>query len=420
MRLLYNALLIGVSPLLLLLVSVILLLRPEKRHTLPSRFGRGLVAPPRRPAGVIWVHALSVGEVTSAIPLVAALRNEFPEHTLLFSATTATGQDLARERVRPYVDALVAFPVDIVPVVRRFIKRLRPNLFILVETDFWPNLLFELSAAGIPTLLVNGRVSARSMRSYRRFAPLFRPLFNQFRLLCMQTAADTAAMEQLGIAREKLTALGNLKFAPVPEPVARYRTVDLGSRPAGHALLLCGSTHPGEEDLILSSFRAIHAADGAIHLAIAPRRIERCEELITLANEFGFTATKLTAASRSPATVTIIDTIGDLPALYRLADIALIGGSLVDQGGHNPLEAARHGCPILFGPYMEDFAEISDELLRCRAAITVTDETSLATTVKALLNSPEHRRRMGDQAIACLQRRSKVIEAHLAAIKALL
>jgi 3-deoxy-D-manno-octulosonic-acid transferase len=362
-----------------------------------------------------------VGEVTSALPLVRALRSELPHDTIIFSSTTTSGRDLAEARVAPFVDNVIAFPVDILPVVRHFIKRIAPDLFILVETDFWPNLLYELSAASVPAVLVNGRISARSMRSYQRFAPLFRPLFDKFNLLCMQTAAAAAAMRQLGVAHDKVRTLGNLKCV-VPES---DRTPDsqappaLSGRSPEQLLILCGSTHPGEEELLFACSQKL-ARRHDIHLALAPRRIERSGELLRLASQFGLSATLLTQRSTTGTAVTIIDTIGDLAALYRLADIAFIGGSLVPEGGHNPVEAAREGCPILFGPHMEDFAEISEELLASQAAFQVRNEKTLLTTLEQLIQSSDQRRTTGLRALEYARHQGNVIDSHLALIRELL
>jgi 3-deoxy-D-manno-octulosonic-acid transferase len=421
MKLLYNILLLVAAPLLLLYLCLQLLFRPDKRDLLLQRLGRGLPRPVRRSGRVIWIHALSVGEVTSALPLIRALRSELPNYILIFSATTASGRDLAASRIRPLVDSVIAFPLDILPVVRHFIKRIAPDLFILVETDFWPNLIFELSAAGVPAVLVNGRISARSMRSYRRFAPLFRPLFNRFELLCMQTAAAAATMQQLGIPQHKVRTLGNLKCA-VPEPAhvpVNQQPPPLPGRSPEQLLILCGSTHPGEEELLLTSFKML-AQRYPLHLALAPRRVERSGELLRLAAHSGLSAALLTERSVGATSVTIIDTIGDLAALYGLADIAFIGGSLVPEGGHNPIEAARVGCPILFGPHMEDFAEISTELLACRAAYQVHDEETVQATIEKLIQFPEMRRATGQRAQMCSRNQGNVIAAHLAMIRELL
>jgi 3-deoxy-D-manno-octulosonic-acid transferase len=420
MRLVYNTVQLLSAPLFLLALPV-LLCRPNKRRRLLQRFGGGLRGVGAYSGRVIWIHALSVGEVSSALPLVRALRSELPHDTIIFSATTTSGCDLAEARVAPFVDNVIAFPIDILPVVRHFIKRIAPDLFILIETDFWPNLLYELSAASVPTVLVNGRISARSMRSYQRFAPLFRPLFNKFDFLCMQTAAAAAAMRQLGVAHDKVRTLGNLKcVAPESaEPPDPRATPALSGRASEQLLILCGSTHPGEEELLLSCGQTL-ARRHNIHLALAPRRIERSGELLRLASQFGLSATLLTQHSTSGTAVTIIDTIGDLAALYRLADIAFIGGSLVPQGGHNPVEAAREGCPVLFGPHMEDFAEISDELLACQAAFQVRDEKTLLTTLEQLILVPDLRRTAGQRAQEYTRHQGNVIDSHLALIRELL
>lgn len=419
---LYNLIQVLLAPLVLLLLPFYLLRHPGKRRHLRQRLGGALPGYTRRSGGTIWIHALSVGEVTSALPLAGALRSEFPRHTLVFSTTTSSGKNLAERTIGPFVDAIIPFPLDILPVVRRFIKLINPRLFILVETDFWPNLLFELSKSGVPALLVNGRISARSMRSYQRYGLFFRPLFNQFRLLCMQTKADTQAMQRLGISPDKLRTLGNLKCAdPWSGDEQRDRPNPLPAlgKP-GRLLIICGSTHPGEEQIILDCFHRLVSHHHQLHLALAPRQIDRAGKLVELAGSFGFSAvlfSEYTTADTAVPPITVIDTIGDLADLYHHADIAFIGGSLVPAGGHNPLEAARHSCPILFGPHMEDFSEIRDELLACRGAFAVADGAAWENVVDRLVQRPNLRRLVGKRARTCMHQRGDVITAHLATIR---
>ncbi|BDD87451.1 3-deoxy-D-manno-octulosonic acid transferase [Desulfofustis limnaeus] len=419
---LYNLIQVVLAPLLLLLLPFYLLRHPGKRRHLRQRLGGALPDYTRRPSGTIWIHALSVGEVTSALPLARALRSELPGHTLVFSTTTSSGKSLAERMIGPFVDAIIPFPLDILPVVKRFIKLINPRLFILVETDFWPNLLFELSASGVPALLVNGRISARSMRSYQRYGLFFRPLFNQFRLLCMQTKADTEAMQRLGISPDKLRTLGNLKCAaPWSGDEQRDRPIPLPALGKPDRLLIvCGSTHPGEEQIILDCCNRLVSRHRQVHVALAPRQIDRAGELVELAESFGFSAglySEHTTADPAVPPITIIDTIGDLAELYRHADIAFIGGSLVPAGGHNPLEAARHSCPILFGPHMEDFSEIRDDLLASRGAFMVSDGAAWEKVVERLVHRPKLRRLVGKRARTYMHQRGDVITAHLATIR---
>jgi len=419
MRLLYNALQLLLLPALLILLMIDILRRPEKKPITLARFGFNLIdlAANKGTSPVIWIHALSVGEVTSALPLVEAIRATRPSSCIVFSSTTASGIELARKRIRPFTEHIIAFPFDIVPIVAHFIKRIAPDLFILVETDFWPNLLAMLNHAQVPMVLVNGRISAKSMRSYRRMSFLFRPLFQRFQTLCMQTRVDVDNLVLLGIARTRLKHLGNLKFTQLPDdPLSTAgKLIDV---PPECILLLCGSTHPGEEALILHGYRELSNRFAQLTLAIAPRDIRRSEEIIRLSDDLGLKSCRFSSGEKAaPGAVMIIDTLGDLPLLYREADIAFIGGSIVPTGGHNPLEAIRCGCPVLFGPHMDDFLEIKTELLEREIAFEVADQPSFESTVSRLVSSTDLRRSIERNCTRCMLDHANIIPAHLAVLE---
>jgi len=418
MILFYNILQLLLAPLLILLLPLYLLRNPEKRNVILPRLGFGLKLPDkkREPSPTIWIHALSVGEVTSALALVQAIRSEIPDSNLVFSVTTLSGQKLAESLVRPCVDALVPFPFDIRFVISRFMKRIQPDLFILIETDFWPNFLSLCSARKVPALLVNGRISEHSMRSYLRYDFFFRPIFNRFSILCMQTLQDTEYMQQLGIAPSKLKTLGNLKFAP-PSDLSGQASSTRISTPPGRLNIICGSTHDGEETTILSSYRDLRAKGFDLHLVIAPRQVDRSKVIAGLARTIGLSSEFFSQSDRAETDITIVDTLGDLVSIYASADITFIGGSMVPQGGHNPLEAARRGNPLLFGPFMQDFSEISSGLLAMKAAFEVTDRASFETVLEKLITSEELRRDTGKRARQFTEEQRNVISAHLAVIK---
>jgi len=372
---------------------------------------------------VIWIHALSVGEVTSALPLVRGLRQEYRDAVLYFSTTTQTGLHTANQLISTLVDAVFFAPFDFFFSVRRFINLLRPSLFILVETDFWPGWLLELKRKKIPCLLVNGRFSRQSMTRYQRFDFFFQPMFDCFQLLSLQTAQDMEHLKKLGVTETKIKSLGNLKFDARPkeslqtaQPIQR---ADLGISGSG-PILVCGSTHHGEEELLFAAWKTITANIPDLLLVIAPRDIGRVAAVEQLARQAGLSTTRRSDNQMVKADLYLLDTLGELAACYQLADIAFIGGSLVPNGGHNPVEAAIATIPVLFGPHMEDFAEISRDLIAAGGAAMIAGSDELADQVIQLLLDEKKRRGMGKAAENFVITNQGVVNNHLQEVKRLL
>ncbi len=414
MNIIYNLIQILLVPLFIIIGPLYLIIKPSKRASLLNRLGFGLDSLVRTGHKTIWIHALSVGEVTSAQPLVCRLAAEKKAPlSIVFSTTTQSGHHLAEKLIAPLCDRIIYFPFDITPVVKRFLARVKPDLFILIETDFWPNFLHCSAAAGIPMLLFNGRVSDRSMNRYHRFPFIFKPMFDAFELLCMQTDSDAQKMQSLGISPSKIKTVGNLKFSEATfTECSDNEVVSLGQ--SQELLLFGGSTHDGEEAILIEVFCRLKQNRPGLHLVIAPRNIERSDELVQLIDRYRLTVRRYSApADEHPTDATLIDTIGDLADLYRFADISFIGGSLTAEGGHNPLEAARFGCPILFGPHMDDFEEISSGLLEAGGAIQVRDELSMHTELERLINDEDQRNRIGAQARQYSTSFSDVLAEHL-------
>ena len=400
------------------LILVIVVSREKYRSRFPARLG--LTLQPIAHADskpVIWVHALSVGEVTSALPLLRGLRAALPDCRLILSTTTATGAALAGDKAKALTDLIVAAPYDLAFVHHRFIRLLRPDIFLLVETDFWPGWLQTLKKHRVPTMLVNGRFSDRSRQRYQTLAWLFRPMFNCFSLLALQTEADRAALADLGIATDRLLILGNLKYdAAVPDP---GRIPGDGTAPVpGARLVLCGSTHRGEEEIILSAWRNARPAQTV--LVIAPRDIGRCGEIMALARDHGLHPVRRSRLKESGGDIILLDTYGELAAWYHHACLAFIGGSLVARGGHNPLEAAAAGIPVLFGPHMDDFSEISRDLVTAGAALTVHDQAEMTDSLRQLLDDPDRAAAMGRAGAALVRHGQGVVQRHVRVIRSLL
>ncbi|MBB5349383.1 3-deoxy-D-manno-octulosonic acid transferase [Desulfoprunum benzoelyticum] len=402
------------------ILALLVLLRPKYRKTFFFRLGIGLQRHlPSAPATgkTVWVHALSVGEVSSARSLIVGLRDQFPDVRIVCSTTTATGLAIARTLLHDHVDAIFPSPLDLRPVVARFLRLIRPDLFILVETDFWPNVLTTLNKNDIPAILVNGRVSARSLSRYRRAGFFFRPLFRSFAHLCMQTDSDRINLEGLGVEPHRLHCLGNLKFdTPVTSPAGCRDGLSLHS-PDNRLTILAGSTHEGEEDIIFTIYAELKNHHPGLRLIVAPRNPERCPEIARLATRHDLSLTLRSREPQKTADVLLVDSIGELPWLYALADIAFVGGSLVAARGHNPIEPATHGVPVLFGRHMEDFAEISRDLVAAGGALTVSDRESLAEALNALLSSEDRRKIMGRHARRYVERQQGVVARHLTIIR---
>jgi 3-deoxy-D-manno-octulosonic-acid transferase len=409
------------------LLLAVILLTPRYRLRTWQRLGFGLrTLVERKKKGArktIWLHGLSVGEVTSALPLVSGIRNRFPEAFLVFSASTRSGSKVAEQLMTDRIDLLVSFPLDILPVTAYFIRLIRPDLFILVETDFWPNILTCLHRHKIPAMLVNGRISHKSMASYRRFSFFFQPIFCTFRHLCMQTETDRVNMIDLGVPDERVHTLGNLKFdTPLITGTIQPQTVQETpiAMPDDSLLLVAGSTHKGEEEIILAVYVRLRPLYPNLFLIIAPRDISRGKEIQELAAAKGITGVCRSEGSKSSRKLLILDTIGELANCYRFADIAFIGGSLQPLGGHNPIEPAVMGAPVLFGPHMEDFAEISQDLLTAGGAQRVGGEESLFQAAGTWLADARLRKKAGLAALGCVEKQQGVIERHLQLIQTLL
>ncbi len=407
----------------LLFVKVIL--TPKYRSRVGKRLGYALG---ESPCGVssgwprIWVHALSVGEVASVRNLVQELRRNYPQGVILFSSATRAGESFSRTVLAEQVDDFISFPLDLSWSVKRLISWARPDLFVLVETDFWPNFLRELNRRDIPCLLVNGRVSESSLGRYRRFRWFFQPLFNSFQALAMQTEQDAVSLRQLGVDPMRLAVLGNLKYDAALSGSCINKSHDLDTLqiPPQALVWVAGSTHRGEEEVIFTVYARLARTFANLFLIVAPRDVERGAELATMAAQQGLSAFRRSQGGAGEGSVLILDTLGELASVYAFCDVAFIGGSLVPQRGHNPLEPAVYGKPVFFGPYMEDFAEISRDLLAQGGARQVHDADDLCAGISLLLTDPAERERVGRQAQGLIAARRGVTEAHIALIRKVL
>lgn len=352
----------------------------------------------------IWIHAVSVGEALTARTLAEELKRRYPGLRLFVSTTTIAGQQVAARQIKD-ADGLFYFPIDFGFIVKRTLRLVRPRLFIAMETEIWPNLLRQCRRDGVRTLIVNGRISNRSYPRYRAIRALFRRVLGDVDGFCMQSQESADRIVALGADPARVTVTGNLKFDAVqavagPERsgprVLRYFRV-----PDDRAVVVAGSTMKGEELLVLRAFERARASVDRPLLVIAPRHPERFDEVERLAREEGFRTARrseLTIDEDPCADVVVLDTIGELAHLYRVATVVFVGGSLVPTGGHNILEPAAFGKPILFGPHMQNFREIAATFLQAGAAVQVQDERQLEGQLRELFANPARRAVLGSAA----------------------
>jgi 3-deoxy-D-manno-octulosonic-acid transferase len=320
----------------------------------------------------VWFHACSVGETLSLEPLVRILHRRFPEARFLFSTVTKTGRDIAVRNFAEYGNGNVFyFPVDLATVAGRVFNWIRPSMIVIVDTEIWPNLLRQAHRRGIPVVLANGRISPASFRRYRRFRPILGRIFHHYRILMMQSEEDAGRIESMGATGEKIEVTGNIKFdKDLIEKEAGGKLLqsleeDFQLGRSDTPLIVAGSTHPGEEEILLQVLERIRSAPelGRTRLLLAPRHPERFETVARLAARNGFEIRRRTRRERAAreAPVLLLDTLGELAAVYRYATIVFVGGTLVRHGGHSIVEPALYAKAIVVGPYMENFKRVFDE-----------------------------------------------------------
>ncbi|HPF58253.1 MAG TPA: lipid IV(A) 3-deoxy-D-manno-octulosonic acid transferase [Candidatus Competibacteraceae bacterium] len=410
MRLLYNGLLYLLLPLVLLRVYWRGRRDPGHRQRWRERLG---FVPPLSP-GSLWIHAVSVGEVRAALPLIQALLDRYPERLLLVTTATLTGSRQVQEALGERVRHAYA-PYDLPGAVQRFLHQTRPQMTIIMETELWPNLLRQCAAAGIPVLIANARLSERSAHGYARFRRFTASMLQDITLIAAQADADAERFRALGAPRVEVT--GNLKYdLKVPgtllEQGQLLRQKWLGEQ---RPIWIAASTHAGEDEQILQAFAQVRTDWPDLLLVLTPRHPERFESVAELCRQRGFTMIRRSEhQSCTPDTAIFLgDSMGELLLFYATADLAFVGGSLVPTGGHNVLEPALLGLPVLFGPHMFNFTEASERLLEAAAAWKIMDAEELALTVSRLLADPQSGREAG-------QRGRHVVEDHRGALAALL
>jgi 3-deoxy-D-manno-octulosonic-acid transferase len=368
---------------------------------LSERFGWG-----RRTSstGNVWLHAVSLGEMSAAAPLVRALRSRYPQSPLVLTTATPTGRARARGLFGDTVDVRF-LPYDTPGAVARFLDRIRPRLAVIVETELWPNLFGECERRGVPLVLASARLSAKSVARYQRLGRLFRGILSASSLIAAQTREDAERFIAIGAEAARTRVVGNIKF----DMELRSGAIDQERRPrsslgSARPTWIAGSTHAGEEEQVLAAHVQLLAAQVELQseapnalLLLAPRHPDRFEAVADLLSRRGLRFTRRSSGivPDGATQVVLVDTVGELAALYGWADVAFVGGSMVPIGGHNLLEPAALGLPVLTGPYYSNSKDIALLLLQQGAALQVSDAQELAAALTRLLADPEERRRIG-------------------------
>src|SRR5881398_3349007 len=333
----------------------------------------------------IWIHAVSVGEALTARALAADLKARYPRLRLFLSTTTIAGQHVARQSLQ-HVDGVFYFPFDWTLTARRTLNLVKPRAFIMMETEIWPNLLRLCRRRGVKTVVINGRISSRSFPRYRLIRPFFARVLADVDRFCVQSEESARRLVDLGADPSRVTVTGSLKFDSLQLPAAsthgkpRERVLRFFRLSPNRTVIVAGSTMKGEETAVLDAFRRVKALAPSALCVVAPRHPERFGEAERLARDAGFITVRrseLPIDAEPRADVVVLDSIGELAQLYQVATAVFVGGSLVDHGGHNILEPAVFGKPIVFGPHMHNFKEIADTFLSNDAALQVQSDREL-------------------------------------------
>ncbi len=407
MYVIYNIFLVVATVFLSPVVLFKLITVPKYRGGLTQKLGRLRKSVMRVIKGTrpIWVHAVSVGEVMAAHPLIRELKKKYPHRKLILSTVTVTGHFTASRRV-PEADAIFYFPFDYPCIIRRVIKGINPEIVLIAETELWPNFFRELKRQGIPSAVINGRISPHSYKNYQKFRKFFGMVFDQVTLFCMQSEEDAQRIRDIGADPGKVMVTGNLKFDQKIQGT-QANPVAISAR---RKVITAGSTHRGEEAALLEVFTRLREKYPKLLLIIAPRHPERFDEVEGVINSAGYECQRRTSLRGPVKDVLLLDTIGELRSFYAVCDIAFVGGSLVKVGGHNLLEPAAMKKPVIFSRYMFNFKEISEALISSGGGIMVKDKGELYAEFNALLADGERAKSMGERAF-------RVIEANTGAAK---
>jgi 3-deoxy-D-manno-octulosonic-acid transferase len=401
-----------------LLIQV--LFRKQPAQLLKERLGGFPDLSSERP---VWFHAASVGEVLCSIPLLRRIRKEAPDCRIILTTMTSTGNETAKKLI-PEASRILFFPIDHPFTILRVIQKIRPRLLLIAETELWPNLLRYCGKRNIPVVLFNGRISEKSLGGYRLFKSFFKRCLNNILVFFMQAEEDRNRIIEIGAPADRTRVAGNIKFDQAfpcdnLESTAEL-AASLGLR-GNETILIAGSTHPGEEEVFLQLFKNLREADSRLILILAPRHLNRLEEVEKLLRNEGLPwkrrSSLYSQSQGNLSGVILLDTMGELMKLYSLGTIIFIGGSLVSIGGHNPLEPLFFKKCVLFGPYMFNFLEISRRLIAEGGAVLVKDREELSYQLKRLLSDEKERNKVGENGFRFLQKHRGATERIFETIK---
>jgi 3-deoxy-D-manno-octulosonic-acid transferase len=402
----YNIVLILTSPLWLIYLLWRIVVRGKSREGWGQRLGGLPVSPQGR--RVIWVHAVSVGEVMAALPLLQAIRERLPHYHLLLTTLTPTGNATARQQLGKLVDAVGYLPIDLPFAVGRALRRVRPDALIVMETELWPNLLTMAYRRGVRTLIANGRISDRSLPTYRRFRWFFARVLRCLDAICVQSEEDARRFCAIGAPPDRVHVVGNTKFdqaaVGAQDIQADALRRDLGLPEDAPVLVIGSSRAPEEELIIATAYRNLREDFPNLCIVWAPRHVERAEAIVELLQQQGFRPWRRTQGTPDTAQQQIVlDTFGELGKVYAVCDVAIIGGSFVPLGGQNLLQPLAHGKPVVHGPYMNNFRDVAALAKEAGVAWVAQDAEELARRVAELLENEPLREAVARRAQALVR-----------------
>lgn len=414
-----------ISAIILLPYFLLKMLTTKKyREGIPERFGFVDRAKFKNLKGgkSVWVHAVSVGETKAVLPVLKLLKRRRPDVRIVFSTVTATGNRTAAQEGKGLIDSLIYFPLDLSWAVRRVARLVRPSMFIVVEKELWPNAFRTMYGMGAPVVIINGTMSERSSRRYARFGFFFKDVFSRVSLFLARSEEDLKKALHAGVNAERAQVSGNIKFDLSPvlmdsQFIAKLKEA-VGIAP-GTRVITAGSTHPGEEELILGVFQALADEFDGLKLVIAPRHPERFNEVEAILKKSGVEFARRSKGSR--AKVVLLDSIGELMTVYSFSDIAIVGGSLVPGiGGHNLLEPAYFGKPVVYGPHLTTYLGMAEMLEREGGGIRAQDSEELTAALRKLLSNELMTKRAGANAKKVVEENRGASERTVAALEKLL
>ncbi|MFQ5953016.1 MAG: 3-deoxy-D-manno-octulosonic acid transferase [Candidatus Omnitrophota bacterium] len=419
MKLLYNLFFLIFS----ILYVPYLVIKRKAHRDFPQRFSflPEEVTSVQKP---VWIHAVSVGEAALAGKLAVLMKKRFPEVPIVVSTTTKTGNDMARKFRKDAIDAVFYFPLDLSFVVSRVIALVDPRLYLMVETELWPNLLEELYSRGVPVVLANGRLSDASFANYRKIGFIMKRVLRTIDRFCMQSEKDAERIKRLGAPEDKVCVTGNIKFDELAGPLesGAFCKEDLGFG-ENDEVIVAGSTHFPEEEAIIDVYEKLKVKRAALKLVLAPRHIERTDAIKAYVERSGASWCRfsdiLSGKKVNPTEkdIVLVDTIGHLKDIYNIATLIFVGGSLAKKGGQNPIEGARWGKVVVFGPHMFNFREVASIFAEGGGAVKVRDKEQLKTALEELLENVDKRERMSANAKRIIERNSGALEKTLEKIE---